>query len=132
MPPSRYQQLKTLADSFTATFNRHDLDACMSYFHEHAVYEELHGRRNEGLAAIRKAFEGLFSKKFGTMRFDEDDTFIDETSGKVMASWRLHLTMDGKPVALAGLDLLYFDGDKLVRKLTYCKAKQPLYLEQAQ
>jgi len=42
----------------------------------------------------------------------------------------LHLTLDGKPVALSGLDLLHFGADdRLVRKLTFCKAKQPLYVE---
>ncbi|MGD9600993.1 MAG: nuclear transport factor 2 family protein [Gammaproteobacteria bacterium] len=126
----RYAELKRLTDAFTATFNRHDLDACMAFFHDDAVYEELHGPRREGKDAIRQAFEGLFSRKFGTMRFDEDDTFIDAAAGKVMASWHLLLTMDGKPVALAGLDLLHFDGARLRRKLTYCKARQPRYVEQ--
>jgi len=127
---TRHHQLKQLTDAFTATFNAHDLDATMAFFADDAVYEEMHGRVNEGKAAIRKAFEPLFAKRFGTMRFDETDTFIDADAGKVMAAWDLHLTLDGKPVVLGGLDLLYFNGDdKLVRKLTFCKAKQPLYLE---
>jgi len=126
---TRHQQLKQLTDAFTATFNAHDLDATMAFFADTAVYEEMHGRVNEGKAAIRKAFEPLFARRFGTMRFDETDTFIDADAGKVMASWDLHLTLDGKPVVLSGLDLLYFSADdKLVRKLTFCKAKQPLYV----
>lgn len=124
----RYQELKALTDAFTASFNRHDLDATMAFFSEHAVYEEMHGPRREGKAAIRKAFEPLFARRFGTMRFDEDDVFIDAASGKVMASWFLHLTLDDAPVVLSGLDLLYFEGTQLVRKATYCKAKAPLYL----
>jgi hypothetical protein len=48
-----------------------------------------------------------------------------------MASWFLHLTLDEKPVVLSGLDLLYFNGDQLVRKATYCKAKTPRYVEGA-
>ena len=124
----RYQQLKALTDAFTASFNRHDLDATMAFFSDHAVYEEMHGPRREGKAAIRKAFEPLFSRRFGSMRFDEDDVFIDAASGKVMASWFLHLTIDGQAVALSGLDLLYFEGTQLVRKATYCKAKAPLYV----
>ena len=125
----RYYQLKRLTDAFTDCFNRHDLDGTMAWFREDAVYEEMHGPRREGKAAIRKAFEPLFSGRFGTMRFVEDDTFIDADAGKVMASWQLHLTLDDKPVVLAGLDLLYFEGELLVRKATYCKAKVPLYLE---
>jgi len=123
----RYQELKSLAEAFTETFNRHDLDATMAFFSDDAVYEEMHGPRREGKDAIRKAFEPLFSRRFGTMHFAEDDLFIDAEAGKVMASWFLHLTLDDKPVVLSGLDLLYFNGDLLVRKATYCKAKTPRY-----
>lgn len=123
----RYAELKLLGDTFLGAFNRADVDGIMSFFTDDAVYEEFHGKVNEGRAAIRKSFEGLFSGRFGTIRFDEDDTFIDEDAGKVMSSWKLHLDMDDAPVALSGLDLLYFDGDKITRKLTYVKAKAGLY-----
>jgi len=127
---SRYEELKRLADAFTATFNAHDLDATMACFTDDAVYEEMHGPVREGKAAIRKALEGLFSKRFGEMRFDEEDLFVDADAGKVMASWTLRLaSLDGKPMKLRGLDLLHFQGDRLVCKLTYCKAKAPLYVE---
>lgn len=126
---SRRERLRELTDAFTATFNAHDLDATMAFFTEDAVYEEMHGPVREGLAAIRTAFEPLFGKRFGTMRFDETDTFIDAEAGKVMTSWKLHLTLDEKPVVLDGLDLLWFDGEKIRRKLTYCKARQPRYVE---
>ncbi len=127
---SRYEELRRLADAFTATFNAHDLDATMAYFTDDAVYEEMHGPVREGKAAVRKALEGLFSKRFGEMRFDEEDLFVDADAGKVMVSWTLSLaSLDGKPMQLRGLDLLHFQGGRLVRKLTYCKAKAPLYVE---
>lgn len=127
---SRYDTLKRLADAFTASFNAHDLDATMAFFSEDAVYEEMHGPVREGRAAIREAFSALFSRRFGDMRFDEEDCFIDVDAGKVMTSWTLHLSaLDGKPAQLRGLDLLWFDGERLVRKLTYCKAKAPRYVE---
>jgi ketosteroid isomerase-like protein len=123
----RYAELKQLTDEFLGVFNRADVDGIMHFFNDDAVYEEFHGKVNEGKAAIRNSFDGLFSGRFGTIRFDEDDTFIDAEAGKVMSSWRLHLEMEGQPVVLAGLDLLYFDGKKIVRKLTYAKAKAGLY-----
>lgn len=123
----RYAELKQLTDEFLGAFNRADVDAIMGFFIEDAVYAEFHGKVNEGKAAIRKSFEGLFSGRFGTIRFDEDDTFIDAQAGKVMSSWRLQLEMDGQPVALEGLDLLYFDGRQIARKLTYAKARAGLY-----
>jgi len=79
------------------------------------------------LDAIRTSFERLFSGRFGAIRFDEVDTFIDPGAGKVMSSWNLYLDLDEKPVVLAGLDLLYFERDKIVRKLTYAKAEAGLY-----
>ena len=33
---------------------------------------------------------------------------------------------DGAPVVLEGLDLLYFEGDKIIRKRTFVKRKDPL------
>jgi uncharacterized protein (TIGR02246 family) len=123
----RYAELKQLGDEFLGVFNRADVDGIMSFFTDDAVYEELHGKMTEGKAAIRKSFEGLFSGRFGTIRFDEDDTFIDADAGKIMSSWKLHLDMDDEPKVLAGLDLLYFEGDKITRKLTYVKAKVGLY-----
>jgi len=126
---TRHQQLTQLTDAFTATFNAHDLDAIMAFFTDDAVYEEMHGPIREGKAAIRKAFEPLFQKRFGAMRFAAEDTFIDADAGKVMTRWTLHLSLlDGQPMQLRGLDLLWFAGDRLVRKLTYCKAKGPLYV----
>lgn len=123
----RYAELKQLGDEFLGVFNRADVDGIMSFFTDDAVYEEFHGKVNEGKAAIRTSFEGLFSGRFGTIRFDEDDTFIDADDGKIMSSWSLHLDMDDEPKVLAGLDLLYFDGNKITRKLTYVKATAGLY-----
>lgn len=123
----RYAELKQLGLEFLGVFNSADVDGIMAFFTEDAVYEEFHGKVNEGRAAIRKSFEGLFSGRFGTIRLDEDDTFIDAGEDKVMSSWKLHLDMDDEPVVLSGLDLLYFEGRKITRKLTYVKAKTGLY-----
>jgi len=124
---NRYAELKQLADEFLGAFNSADVDGIMSFFTEDAVYEELHGKINEGKPAIRKSFETLFSGRFGTIRFDEDDTFIDADANKVMSSWRLYLDFDEQPMVLSGLDLLYFEGHQITRKLTYVKAKTGLY-----
>jgi len=123
----RYEELQRLGDEFLARFNRGDVDGIMAFFTDDAVYEEFHGRNNSGKAEIRTSFERLFNGTFGEIRFVETDTFIDAAAGKVMSSWLLHLNMDGKPVVLSGLDLLYFEGDKIARKLTYAKAQAGLY-----
>ncbi len=121
------QQLVELTTRFVDAFNRNDLDAVMSFFADDAIYDEFNGTRNEGKEAIRAAFKPQFTDAFGKMQFIDDDLFVDADTGKVMASWRCALEVKGRPTSWRGLDLLHFKGDKLVRKLTYAKAKVPLF-----
>lgn len=125
------QHLTELTNRFIEAFNRNDLDTVMSFFAENAVYDEFNGKKNEGKAAIRAAFTPQFSGAFGCMQFLDEDLFIDADSGKVMASWRCTLEVKGKPTSWRGLDLLHFQGDKLVRKITYAKAKALLFEDEA-
>ena len=127
----RRAELTRLVEAFTACFNRNDLDALMTFFADDAVYEEVNGPVNRGPAAIRRAFEPLFSGQFGAVTFTPRDLFIDVDNDKVMASWDCHLVMDGKPKVLEGLDLYQFAGNRIVRKLAYCKARQPRYTDAA-
>jgi ketosteroid isomerase-like protein len=125
---ARRDELLKLSNGLIDAFNRNDLDGVMTYFApEAAVYDELNGTANDGLAAIRAAFAPQFDGVFGEMKFLDEDLFIDEVTGKVMASWRCTLTVKGRPTAWRGLDLLHWEGDKLVRKVTYAKARAPLF-----
>lgn len=122
-------QLIDLTRRFSEAFNRNDLDSVMSFFADDAIYDEFNGKRNVGKVAIRAAFEPQFAGAYGEMRFLDEDLFADAQTGKVMTSWRCTLTVKGEPTSWRGLDLLHFNGDKLVRKLTYAKAKAPLFQE---
>lgn len=125
---SRREELRQLTTEFLDAFNRNDLDGVMSYFADDgAVYDEFDGTANEGLDAIRAAFTPQFSGAFGDMKFLDEDLFIDEVEGKVMASWRCTLEVKGQPTGWRGLDLIHWDGDRITRKLTYAKAKAPLF-----
>ena len=119
--------LVDLARRFVDAFNRNDLDSVMSFFADDDIYDEFNGKRNVGKAAIRAAFEPQFSGAYGKMQFLDEDLFADAETGKVMASWRCTLTIKGEPASWRGLDLMHFVGDKLVQKLTYAKAKVPLF-----
>jgi len=127
----RHAALIHLIEAFTARFNAGDLDGLMSFFADDAVYEEVNGPVNHGKAAIRAAFEPLFSGRFGAVRFAARDLFVDVEADKVMASWDCHLVMDGVPKVLEGLDLYHVAGDRIIRKLAYCKARQPRYTDAA-
>ena len=122
------EQLADLTRRFVDAFNRIDLDAVMEFFADDAIYDEFNGRHNRGRDAIRAAFTPQFTGAFGRMQFLDDDLFIDAATGKVMASWRCTLDVKGHPTSWRGLDLLHFRPDgKLVQKLTYAKAKAPLF-----
>ena len=121
------QQLVELTTRFVEAFNLNDLDTVMSFFSEDAVYDEFNGTRNEGKQAIRAAFISQFTGAFGKMQFIDEDLFVDADAGKVMASWRCTLEVKGRPTSWRGLDLLHFQSGKLVQKLTYAKAKVPLF-----
>lgn len=120
-------ELVALTRRFLDAFNRNDLDAVMGFFADDGVYDEFNGRRSVGKAAISAALEPQFNGRWGEMKFLDEDLFADAETGKVMASWRCTLTMKGEPTSWRGLDLLHFRGDKLMQKLTYAKAKAPLF-----
>ena len=132
MPTAR-RRLAELTRRFVTAFNDNDLDAVMSYFADDGVYDEFNGTRNRGKDAIRAALLPQFTGRYGTMRFIDDDLFVDADAdaGKVMASWRCTLELKGQPTSWRGLDLLHFQGGVLVRKTTYAKARAPLFEEVA-
>ena len=75
------------------------------------------------IPAIRAAFTPQFTGAFGTMKFLDEDLFIDADTGKVMASWRCTLSVKGQPTSWRGLDLLHFKGNKLIRRREYNSLK---------
>lgn len=114
--------------SFMNAFNTNDLDGVMAHFADDGVYEEFNGNRLEGLDAVRAAFAPQFSGAFGEMKFLDEDLMVDAEAGKVMASWRCTLEVKGQPASWRGLDAMTFDADgKITHKLTYAKAKAPLF-----
>ena len=96
----------------------------LNFLRKHPVHF-LHIGKTGG-TAIREAFRALVTGGMGNIKFDDEDFFAEVDTDKVMASWTLNLQIDGKPLKMRGLDLLHFRGDKLVRKLAYCKGNPPV------
>lgn len=120
-------ELKQITLQFTDAFNRDDLDGVMAWFAEDAVYDEFHGARHEGKEAIRTAFEPMFAGKFGKVRFEEEDLFLDPEDGKAMISWSCVIATSERSSAWRGLDLLHVEGGRIVAKHTYAKTARPLF-----
>ncbi len=120
------EELKRHVLAFTDAFNQEDLGGVMAYMADDAVYDEFNGRRAEGAAAIREAFEPQFAGKFGTMRFREEDLILDAEAKSAMISWTCTLESPDRFGGWRGLDLLFFnDAGKVVRKETYAKTEKP-------
>jgi ketosteroid isomerase-like protein len=125
--PSR-DQLAALTADFLAAFNANDLDKVVSFFAPDGIYEEFNGTISTGPDAVRAAFAPQFEGAFGQMKFIDEDLIVDAEAGKVMASWTCTLEIKGRPAAWRGLDAITFDDQgRVTHKLTYAKAKSPLF-----
>lgn len=118
-------ELRRLVLEFTEAFNREELETVMDFFAEESFYDEFHGHRSQGKAAIRATFEPQFAGSFGVIRFQTEDVFVEAETGKAMVRWLCVIEKEGKRRAWRGLDLLRFQGGKLVEKETYAKAPVP-------
>ena len=121
-------KLLALTREFTEAFNRNDLEAVMSYFADDAVYDESNGTTNRRREPIRSAFDPQVRGAFGTTAFSEEDCCGDAEAGKAVISWTVTLEVKGEPVAWRGLDILHVEDGLITRKLTYAKAKAPLFV----
>ena len=121
-------ELAAITADFMAAFNDNDLEAMLAFFAADGVYEEFNGVRSEGLDAIRTAFAPQFAGDFGEMKFLDEDLIVDAEASKVMASWTCTLEVKGRPTSWRGLDAITYDDDgRITHKLTYAKAKVPLF-----
>lgn len=120
--------LVAITADFMAAFNDNDLDRMLGFFAPDGIYEEFNGKTSQGLDAVRAAFAPQFEGAFGEMKFIDEDLIVDPEAGKVMASWTCTLEVKGQPTAWRGLDAITYDNDgKITHKLTYAKAKAPLF-----
>ena len=109
-------------------FNRHDLDAIMSFFADDCVFEsprgpDACGRRFEGREEVRRGlatrFEGI-----PDVHYDEDDHFACGNRGA--SEWTIRgTTVEGTIVDVRGCDLWTFAADgQVMRKDSYWKIRE--------
>lgn len=109
---------------FLDAFNRHDLDAIMSYFHDDCVFYMPRGEgprgdryvgKEEVRAGLSKRFEG-----FPDVHYGDDTHWACGNFG--VSEWTLTGTgMDGARIAVRGVDLLEFRDGKITRKDSFWK-----------
>lgn len=113
-----------LLKEFLAAFNRHDLDAIMSFFADDCVFfmprgAGPRGDRYVGKEAVRagltKRFEGIPDVHYG-----EDRHWACGDFG--VSEWTLTgTTVSGKNLRVRGVDLLEFVDGKITRKDSFWK-----------
>jgi steroid delta-isomerase-like uncharacterized protein len=121
------RQVEILREVLEA-FNRHDLEAIMSYFGEDAVFDtprgpDPWGRRFVGKEDVRRGlaarFEGIPDVHYG-----DDDHFASGDRG--MSEWTITgTTVGGVTVEVRGCDIWTFDADGLItRKDSFWKIRE--------
>jgi ketosteroid isomerase-like protein len=121
------QRAPVTADTLKAileAFNRHDLDAIMSFFADDCTFDmprgpEPWGQRFAGKDQVREGLAGRFAG-IPDVRYGEDRHFVCGDRG--VSEWRLTgTTTGGTPVDVRGCDLWEFAAGKVVRKDSYWK-----------
>jgi ketosteroid isomerase-like protein len=114
------ETLEAIADAF----NRHDLDAIMSFFAEDAVFEspkgpDAWGRRFVGRDQVR---EGLAARFAGIPDVHYGDGVHWVSGDRGVSEWTLTgTTTDGEQLRLRGCDLWTFRDGQVVKKDSYWK-----------
>jgi len=117
----------TMLADIAAGFDHHDVDAIMAHFAPDAVFDaprgpEPHGRRFEGSAAIRAAFEARFAG-IPDVRYRKDEHFACGHRGA--SEWTLSGTsVDGQRLHLRGCDLWTLREGLVVRKDSFWKIRE--------
>lgn len=115
--------LRERAVRFLELFNQDDLEGVLASFAEDGIFIDHEGKAHQGGAALREAYAPLLGGAAGKMRYTANETVVDAPAGKAMITWTMTLTTGGADHRIRGLDILHYDGDRLIAKNSFCKAK---------
>jgi steroid delta-isomerase-like uncharacterized protein len=114
--------------AFADAWNRHDVDALMSFMTDDCVFEasagaDVCGTRYEGRGSVRAAFADVFST-FADAHWGNARHFVQGERG--VSEWTFTGTRsDGARVEVHGCDLFTFRGGRILLKNSYRKNRPP-------
>ena len=115
--------------AFAEAWNRHDLDALMSFMTDDCVFEasagpDVRGTRHAGREAVRRGFAEVWAT-FPDAHWGNARHFVHGDRG--VSEWTFTGTRaDGTRVEVAGCDLFTFRDGKIALKNSYRKNRPPL------
>lgn len=116
---------------FGEAWNRHDMDAIMSFMSEDCIFEASggpypYGSRYQGAAAVRAAFEAML-KANPDAQFRNSRHFIAGDRG--VTQWLFTSTApDGSSIEVEGIDVFTFRGERILVKNAFRKDRRDLSL----
>jgi steroid delta-isomerase-like uncharacterized protein len=127
---STHAQVTTqFLQAFADAWNRHDVDALMSFMTDDCVFEasagpEACGARSEGRDAVRKSFSEVWAT-FPDAQWSDARHFVCGDRG--VSEWTFTGTrLDGTRVEVHGCDLFTFRNGKILVKNSYRKNRPPI------
>ena len=118
-----------LLQAFAQAWNRHDIEALMSFMTDDCVFEEsagpdVDGAGSKGRAAVKAAFVEVFAT-YPDAQWSSPRHFVCGDRG--VSEWTFSGTRsDGSRVEVNGCDVFTFRGDKIVVKNSYRKNRPPM------
>ena len=115
--------------AFAEAWNRHDVDALMSFMSDDCVFEasagpEVCGQRHVGRDAVRAAYAEVWAT-FPDARWGNARHFVEGDRG--VSEWTFSGTRaDGSRIEVDGCDLFTFRGGKIQVKDSFRKNRPPI------
>ena len=115
-------------EAFAAAWNRHDIDALMSFMTHDCVFEasagpEVCGTRYEGREAVRRGFAQVWAT-FPDAHWGNARHFVNGDRG--VSEWTFTGTLkDGRRVEVIGCDLFTFRNGRIAVKNSFRKNRPP-------
>ena len=118
-------EIRAAIDDWIEAWNSHDLEGVMALFHDEVVFENWDGNEVRGRRELRRAWTHWF-ENHGDFHFTPEDIFIDLDLQKALFMWELEWPsmesgFEGEREIRRGVDVLYFEDGKIIKKITYSK-----------
>lgn len=129
MPNVATEVSAEMLQAFADAWNRHDIDALMSFMSDDCVFEasagpDACGKQFKGVAAVREGYMEVWAT-YPDARWGDARHFICADRG--VSEWTFTGTRaDGTRVEVNGCDLFTFRNGKIARKDSYRKNRPPL------